>query len=148
VGYEEPKRARKLTPFERELRASAPATESAVPGEPGLWRRFSRWRRGRRPPETLRGAVALGIVRLAVGLALGSALALLLAHLLDRAAPIAFYVVGAVILLSGLLGAQASRQRAAYEYAESGSAVRARPGVTLAAVGVLLLLVGAILETV
>ena len=90
----------------------------------------------------------LGLARLAVGFAVGAAVALLLARLLGRAAPIGFYAVGAIILAAGLLGAQAARVRAPYEYTDSGQIVRVRPGVTMALVGVLLLLAGAILETV
>lgn len=101
-----------------------------------------------RPPRTVAGAIALGLARLAVGVAIGASLALLLARLLDRPSSIGFYLLGAIVLLSGLVGAQASRQRTMYEYGQAGRPVRARPGITLAAVGVLLMVVGAILETV
>jgi hypothetical protein len=147
VSYEqEQARRRTLTPFESELRVGTASAEPPALGRPGLWRRFRDWQHRRRLPRTLAGAIALGLVRLAVGFAVGVGLAVLAARLLDRPTPIGFYTVGAAILLSGLLGAQANRQRAAYEYADSGQIVRARPGVTMAAVGTLLLITGGIFE--
>ena len=131
-----------MTPFESELRAEPQVTQ------PPVHRRRRPWRRERRPPQTWRRAILLGLARLGLGFAVGAAVALLLARLLDRSAPIGFYAVGALVLLSGLIGAQAARERAPYEYADSGEIVRVKPGITLAAVGVLLVLAGAILETV
>jgi hypothetical protein len=150
MGYEDqPSRRRTLTPLESELRATTRSTEPLRQTKPpGPWRRLRRWRAGRRPPRTLAGAIALGLVRLAVGLATGSGLALLLARWMDRPAAIGFYLVGAVILLSAMVGARAGRQRMVYEYTEAGRPVRAAPGLTLAAVGLLLIVAGAILETV
>ncbi len=133
---------RTLTPLESELHVGA------EPSRPRRARRRLLPRRLTRPPQTLAGAIAVGLARLVAGVAIGSALALLLARLLGRPASIGFYLLGAIILLGGLVGAQASRQRTMYEYGQSGRPVRARPGLVLAAVGVLLLVVGGILETV
>jgi len=96
----------------------------------------------------LGGAIALGLVRLAVGLAIGAGVALLLARWLGRPAPIGFYLLGAVILTSALVGARTDRQRTAYEYDDAGRPLSAAPGLTFAAVGLLLLVAGAVLETV
>ena len=149
MGSDEQRTRRGLTPLESELRAETqPPLRHERPRPQGPLRRLSDWRRRPRPPRTLAGAVALGLLKLAVGVALASALAVLLARLLGRPSAIGFYVLGAIVLLSALVGAQASRQRMVYEYGESGRPPRARPGMLLAAVGVLLILVGAMLETV
>jgi hypothetical protein len=137
-----------LTPLPGELRAEARASRPLEPAWPGPRSRLADWRRRRRPAQTLGGAVAFGLLKLAIGLTVGSGLALLLAHLLARPAAIGFYVLGSVVLLAALVGAQASRRRTAYEYGESGRPPRARPGLLLAAVGILLIATGAILETV
>ena len=140
---------RRLTPLEGELHAREPTPlRSHVPARRGPWRRFRDWRRRRRPPQTLGGAIAVGLVKLGIGLAVGSALALLVARLLDRPAAVGFYVLGAVILFAALVGARTNRERMPYEYGESGRPPRARPGMLMGAVGLLLIVTGAILETV
>ena len=90
----------------------------------------------------------LGLLKLGIGLAFGTAAALLLARLLGRPEAVGFYLLGAVILLAALVGARTGRQRMVYEYDESGRPPRTRPGTLMAAVGVLLIVTGAILETV
>src|SRR5260221_2487216 len=95
MGYErEPRRVRKLTPLESELRApEAPRHARITP-----WGRFRTWPARRHPPQPLLGALGLGLVRLAIADALGTVVALLLARWLGRPTQVGFYVVGAAVL--------------------------------------------------
>ena len=148
-GEREQRRLRKLTPLESELRADlAEPPRPLAPPRRGPLRRLRDRQRRRRPPRTLAGAIALGLLRFGIGLASGTAAALLLARLLGRPASVGFYVLGAGILSATLVGARTSRQRMAYDYGESGRPPRTRPGMVMVAVGILLILTGAILETV
>jgi hypothetical protein len=132
--------------MESELRATAPATEPlALPR--GRWRQFREWRRRRTTPRTVGGAIALGLLRLALGVAFGATAAVVLARLLDRPTSIGCYIVGSVMLLGALVGARANREREPYEYAQAGAPPRPAPGVTFAVVGALLIVAGAVLET-
>src|ERR1041385_3750218 len=95
MGYdEEPPRIRRLTPLESELRIPAPAP----PARSTPWRRYRSWRAARRPPQTLRGVLVRGLLRLAVAGATGTGAALLLAHLLGRPVHVGFYLAGAAVL--------------------------------------------------
>ena len=142
-------RLRKLTPLESELRPVAvEQPRPTAPPRRGPWRRLRDRQRRRRPPRTLAGAIVLGLLKLGIGLAFGTAAALLFARLLGRPEAVGFYLLGAVILLAALVGARTSRQRMAYEYGESGRPPRTRPGMVMVAVGIFLILTGAILETV
>src|ERR1044071_4146109 len=95
MGYErEPRRFRQLTPLESELRIPEPPRRVRVTP----WRRLRSWRARRRPPKTLRGALALGLLRLAVAGAVGTVVALLLARWLDRPTHVGFYLAGAAAL--------------------------------------------------
>jgi hypothetical protein len=93
----EPRRRRTLTPFDSELRfAEPPRAHRAGP--------LARLRRRRRqPPTTFRGAIAVGLLRLAVVVAVASGVALLLDHFTGRPTPFGFYVVGAFVLFAGFL---------------------------------------------
>ena len=93
----EPRRRRTLTPFESELRFDDPLHPAAPK------RRRRRRRKGRQPPTTLRGAIAMALVRLFVVVALATGVAVLLDHFADRPAAFGFYVVGAFVLLAGFM---------------------------------------------
>jgi hypothetical protein len=90
------RRRTSLTPLESELRFP----ESAPTKPPSAWRRARRRlvKRKRRPPTTLRGAIAVGLVRLALATGLASLVALLVDHWLGRQTALGFYVVGGALL--------------------------------------------------
>jgi MFS family permease len=89
------RRRASLTPLESELRFP----DTVQPQAPSAWRRARRrLRRERRPPKTLLGAVAGGILRLGVAVAFAAALALLVDHWWHRTTALGFYIVGGALL--------------------------------------------------
>lgn len=106
-------RRRSLTPLESELRVR-PQPESEKPS------RFERLRsRERRPPTTTRGAVARGLLRLAIVVGAASGLALLIDHVSGRSTAFGFYILGAVILgIAFMTSASNMGARGAYTQAE------------------------------
>lgn len=91
----EERRRSALTPLESELRFRdevAPAKASA------LERARRRFRRERRPPKTLAGAIAGGFLRLALALAGAALIALLVDHWMRRQTALGFYIVGGALL--------------------------------------------------
>src|SRR5947208_13947200 len=71
------RRRTSLTPLESELRFPG----EVQPEGPSAWERTRRrLHRERRPPKTLLGALALGVLRLGIAVALAAGVALLVAH--------------------------------------------------------------------
>jgi hypothetical protein len=94
------RRRASLTPLESELRFPDPAP----PKPPSGWQRTRRrLRRERRPPTTLHGAVAAGLLRLGFAAGLASVAALLVNHWLHRTTALGFYVVGGFVLSAAVL---------------------------------------------
>ncbi|SRR6266542_1143833 len=85
-------RRRRLTPLESELRTPDRAT---VPEGPGLRERLQL---KRRVPNTLAGAIAQGLIRLAIAVGAASGIALAVNHWADRGTAFGFYIVGAALL--------------------------------------------------
>lgn len=100
---------RRLTPLESEMTASHRPT---VPGKPSLMDRLRR-RRARRVPTTVAGAVAQGLIRLAIVAAVASGIALAVDHWTHRETAFGFYIVGAAVLATafGLSAADVSSPR-------------------------------------
>jgi len=144
MGYEpEPRRARTLTPLDSELRAPEPPRHARVT----LWGRFRMWRARRRPPQTLLGALALGLLRLAIAGALGTVVALLLARWLDRPTQVGFYLAGAAVLAVAFMSSAADMGTPYYyDHYERGYRVRASFSYVL--VGAILICVAVVLESV
>jgi hypothetical protein len=146
MGYEdESRRVRKLTPFESELRATAPVTRPLERPPGGVRRLLTRLRR-RRPPTTLAGAIARGLVTIGVILAIGLALAWLVASWVDRDVATVLYLGGAMLLLGGLAFARSGPD--VDEYGRTAPPVDIRPGLPIAAAGVLLLAAGVVAELI
>ena len=138
---------RKLTPFESELRSEAPRS-FGPPRRRGPWSRFLTWRRRRRPqpPRTLRGAIFVGLVRLAVALAAGSGVAALVVRWFDKSWVVAFYAVGAFVLATAVFFSAADTESPNY-YNSSEREYRVRASFSYVLVGTLLLGIGLVLET-
>ena len=97
-GYgQEPRKRRPLTPLESELRPSGWEFERERRRSP-VRRVLRRLRRRREPPKTLAGALARGVVRLALTVAVGAGIAALLVRWLDRPLSVGFYIVGGAML--------------------------------------------------
>ena len=93
------RRRTSLTPLESELRFP----DVTQPRSPSAWVRTRRRLRGkRRPPRTLRGAAAAGVVRLGIAVGLASLVALLADHWLRRTTALGFYIVGGALLAVAL----------------------------------------------
>ena len=141
-----PERRRTLTPLESELRA----TEDVAPAAPELRTRFERrFRRRRRQPTTLVGALLHGVLRLAVAVAVASGIALLLDDWLHRSAALGFYIVGAALLAVAFgtstgLGRAATWQ--AYSYGAETQARRLNLGVAYILAGALVLGIAVAIE--
>jgi hypothetical protein len=141
-------RAPQLTPFESELRATARPTEPWEQRKPGPWRRYRDWRRRRRPPQSLAAALALGVLRVGLTVAVGAVLAWIVAGWLDRETAIGFYLVGTALLVCGVAAFAGHREASVWEHADSGPVVhRARPGVGLVGCGLVLVVLGALVES-
>jgi hypothetical protein len=112
---EEPPRRRALTPLESELRFYDQRERA-----PGRLVRLRSWRRSKRrkPPTTLRGAIAWGLVRLVIVVGVATGFALLLDHWTGRSAEFGFYVAGALILGAGLTLSEAGLEASDYYYGQ------------------------------
>jgi hypothetical protein len=62
-----------------------------------VWQRLRR-RRRRPPPKTLAGAIGVGLLRIAIALAAGTAVALVASAVIDRSTAVGFYIAGAIML--------------------------------------------------
>src|SRR6266852_4153174 len=83
------RRRTSLTPLESELRFP----DESQPKPASAWQRTRRrLHRKRRPPKTLLGSFAAGLVRLGIAVGLASLGALLVDHWLHRQAALGFYV--------------------------------------------------------
>lgn len=144
MGYDRsPERRRQLTPMESELRAQA--HPRATPRS-GSWSRFRSWRRRRRPPRTLRGALAAGLVRLAVTTCLGAGAAWLIAELLGRDLSTGFYIAGAAVLAVAFMSSAADM--GSPYYADRGEReYRVSSSFSYVLVGLVLIGIAVALET-
>jgi hypothetical protein len=93
------RRRQDLTPLESELR---PTYEQPLQERPGLGERIRR-RRERKMPTTLGGAIARGLLRLAIVAGVTSGIALGVNHLTNRGDSFGFYGVGAGLLAVAFL---------------------------------------------
>lgn len=144
MGYDDaPKRRRGLTPMESELR-----TQAAPPTTPqrGLWSRWLSWRRRRRPPRTLAGALALGLLRLAVAGGLGAVAAIAIAHWLGRDLAVGFYIAGAAVLAVAFMSSAADME-SPYYVDRGEREYRIRLSFSYVLVGLVLVGIGVALET-
>jgi hypothetical protein len=136
-----PERRRSLTPLESELRADVdPASER----KPRLVSRLPRPRK-RRPPTTLRGAVARGLLRLAITLAIASGIALLIDHLTGRDTSFGFYIVGAAILAIAFF-TSASDMSTGYWYKQREREQRINWSFAYMLAGALVIAVGVLID--
>jgi hypothetical protein len=104
------RRRASLTPLESELRFQ----DLGLPKAPSSWQRARRrLRRGRRPPTTLLGAIASGLLRLGLATGVASLVAMLADHWLGRQTALGFYIVGSG-LLAVALGTSAGTGRRYY----------------------------------
>ncbi len=134
----------KLTPFESELRADVSIT-LPEPRRKGPWRRFQTWRRHRRPPRTLRGAILVGLTRLSVALGVGTGAASIVVRWFDKSWVTAFYVVGAFVLATAVFFSAADLDRPSY-YDRGEREYRVRASFSYVLVGALLVGIGVLLE--
>jgi len=142
MGYErEPRRVRKLTPLESELRAPDLPPHARVTS----WSRFRTWRSRRRHPKTLLGAVGLGLLRLAIAGTLGTGFALLLVRWLDRPTHVGFYLVGAALLGVAFMSSAAD-MGSPYYYDQAEREYRVRGSFSYAHVGAILIAAAVLLE--
>lgn len=89
------RRRTSLTPLESELRFPV----AVEPDAPSKWERVRRrLRRDRRPPQTLVGAIAEGVVRLGIAVGVASIVAALVDHWWHRSTALGFYIVGGALL--------------------------------------------------
>jgi hypothetical protein len=131
-------RRRSLTPLDSELRRPA---EPKI-GKPSLLERLRR--RERRPPTTTGGAVARGLLRLAIAVGAACGVALLIDHLVDRTEAFGFYIVGAAILAIAFMtsasnmGTRGTYTRAEREQRVNWSFAYVLAGAIVVAIGVLI----------
>ena len=143
MGYErEPTRVRQLTPLESELRPEPPRDARITP-----WVRFRRRQARPRPPKTLLDAIGLGLVRLAAAGSLGTVVAVLLAHWLDRPTPVGFYLAGAAVLAVAFMHSAADME-CPYYFNRAEREYRVRASFSYALVGAILIGVAVVLEVV
>jgi hypothetical protein len=143
MGYgQDRRRVPKLTPFESELRATAPISQP-LDQPPGAVRRLLRRLRRRQPPTTRAGAIGRGLIRLGVLVALGVVVSWVVAVWLDQAVPTILYIVGACVLVGGVAFVQ---EPVVDAHGRAASPVEVRPGPTVAAAGVVLLAAGVLFE--
>jgi small-conductance mechanosensitive channel len=96
--------------------------------------------------RTTTGAIAIGLVRVAIALVPCIGIALLIDHFLDRSPAIAFYLVGASVLATAFLFAAADTESRYYWDAEEREE-RVRMSVSYMLVGGLLIAIGVVLES-
>jgi hypothetical protein len=128
---------RSLTPLSSEL-----GFDEVRPGKKS-WR--ERLRRERRAPTTRGGAIARGLLRLAVWVAVGVGIALLVNALVHRATAFGFYVTGAGLLAIGFLTSTGSSRGAGYvsQYERAGRVSRSLVWIL---VGAIVLAIGVLVE--
>ena len=132
------RRRTSLTPLESELRFP----DVVEPQAPSAWQRARRrLRRERRPPKTLFGAIAGGVVRLGIVAGFASILAVLVGDLLHRTPALGFYIVGGALLavamgMSGGTGRRYYTDQFDRERRVSASFSYILAGVVVIAIGV------------
>jgi hypothetical protein len=135
-------RRRSLTPLSGELRAADPWNART----PRRGRLASlRARRRRRPPATLAGAVARGLLRLGVAVAIASAVGVGIATLIDRDVASGLYIAGAGLLAVAFFSSAADMESPFYdgydrqerEYRVNASFLYAAAGFAVVGLGVL-----------
>ncbi len=136
-----PERRRSLTPLESELRAHQ---EAPITREPSLLDRLRR-RRERRPPTTLAGVVARGLLRLAIAVGVASGVALAVDHWTGRTTAFGFYVVGAAVLAIAFL-TSASDLSMPYYYRRGDREQRIRMSFAYMLAGALVVAIGVAIE--
>jgi hypothetical protein len=136
------RRRASLTPLESELRFPDPA----LPKPPSGWQRTRRrLRRERRPPTTLLGAVAAGLLRLAFAAGIASVAALLVNHWLHRTTALGFYVVGGFVLSAAVL-MSAGDVGTPYYYGQTERERRIKLSVSYVIAGLVVIAIGVAIE--
>jgi hypothetical protein len=135
-----PERRRSLTPLESELRPS----HTPIADKPSVIERLRR-RRERRPPTTLRGAVARGLLRLGIAVGVASGVALAVDHWTGRSTAFGFYVVGAAVLAIAFL-TSASDLSTPYYYRRGNREQRIRMSFAYMLAGALVVAIGVAIE--
>jgi hypothetical protein len=136
------RRRSSLTPLESELRF----TDPAPPTPPSAWQRTRRrLRRERRPPTTLHGAIAAGVLRLGLAVGLASVAALLVDHWLHRTTALGFYVVGGFVLSAAVL-MSAGDVGTPYYYGQAERERRVKLSISYVIAGVLVIAIGVAIE--
>jgi hypothetical protein len=136
------RRRTSLTPLESELRFP----ETVQPRAPSAWQHTRRrLRRERRPPKTLHGAIAAGILRLALAVALASVAALLVDRWLDRTTALGFYIVGASVLAAAVL-MSAGDVGTPYYYGQLERERRVKLSLSYVVAGVLVIAIAVAIE--
>jgi hypothetical protein len=133
-------RRRSLTPLESELRPS----HAPIADKPSAIERL-RWRRAKRVPTTLRGAILHGLTRLGIAVAVASGIALALDHWVDRGTAFGFYIVGAAVLAVAF-GMSAAPIRTPYYYRQGDRELRVRMSFSYILAGAIVIAIGAAIE--
>lgn len=107
-------RRRSLTPLESEPRRGF---ETPREHRTSRFERL-RQRRTRRPPTTLRGAIARGLLRLGIAAGAASGIALLVDHWTGRKTSFGFYVIGAALFAIAFFTSASSMGARPYYYSE------------------------------
>jgi hypothetical protein len=144
AGVPETPRRKTLTPLESELRPEEPQRPSRPPGPVTRLRR--RRQRERRPPATLAGAVRRGLGRLAIVIAVASAVALVVARYADRRASFGLYAVGAFVLLAAVLMSSAGTGTRFY-FSASERERRVRLSLSYVLAGALVVAIAVLMDT-
>jgi hypothetical protein len=136
------RRRTSLTPLESELRFP----DESQPKPPSAWQRTRRrLHRKRRPPKTLLGAIASGLVRLGIAVGLASLGALLVDHWLHRQTALGFYVVGGFVLAAAVL-MSAGDVGTPYYYGQREREHRVRLSVSYVVAGLVVIAIGVAIE--
>jgi hypothetical protein len=140
-------RRRSLTPLESELRLRERAP---VDRKPGPLERMRARRRDRRPPTTLRGAVARGLIRLAISTAVASGIALLVDHWTSRGSSFGFYVVGAGLLAIAFFTSASPMGSRVYYYTSTAGEREKRVSMSFAYIlaGAIVIVIGVVIDLV
>ena len=136
------RRRTSLTPLESELRFPT----AVEPDKPSAWERVRRrLRRERRPPKTVHGAVAAGLLRLGLAVGLASIAALLVDHWLHRTTALGFYVVGGFVLSAAVL-MSAGDVGTPYYYGQRERERRVKLSVSYVIAGLVVIAIGVAIE--
>ena len=136
-----PERRRSLTPLESELRTGG---ETSVRRRPRLRERLPR-RRERRPPTTLGGVIARGLLRLGIAVAAASGVALLINHFVGRGTAFGFYIVGAAVLAVAFM-TSAADVNSPYYYRVAEREQRVNMSFAYILAGVIVVAIGVLID--